>query len=240
MNPKRSNFSFKRRLPGFSLLELLVVMTVMSVLILLIAPSIFSVLHAQALSSGAREVSNHLVKARSLAIAKHTLTRLLFAKTWPEEKDSDDIGSFRKYSIWEWNPENSKFERVSEWRTLPPGTFFEPAVPGYIKKSNYAINDATSVYGDDGFDQKDAEIKVKAYNDAEIEAQFVEFLPTGAARLPGGTQKKVIYVLAEGEINTTPEGPMVIRKDRSNSQPKNWAQVNLDTLTGRVRIYRPR
>jgi|GEM_PF-794076 len=227
---------YHRRLSrsGFSLIELVAVMTVAAALTILVAPSVFSLMGAHGLSAGIREVSNHLVNARSEAIAKHTLTRFVVAKTWPEED-----GGFSKFSVWRWNPEHSEFEQVSKWGNLPKGVVFETELPDYVLKSNYALNDATSVIGEYALSLKDASIEVIAFNKNLIEAQFVEFLPTGAARIPGGTLSKVIFVLVEGEIEQKGSGPIVKHRGIEGKSPDNWAQVNLDTLTGRVRIYRP-
>ena len=218
---------------GFSLLELLAVMVLAMVLLVAVGPSVYSMLNAHGLSGGIRDVSNHLVRARSEAIAKHTLTRFMVAKTWPEEG-----GGFSHYSIWRWNSEHSKFHRISEWGALPRGIVFEPQVPPYILKSGYALNDATSVHGEDAMNQSDATVKVDAFPGEQVVAQFVEFLPNGSARIPGGTEKKVIFVIVEGEPSEK-GGDKIKRRVSDGPSPQNWAQVNLDTLTGRVRIYRP-
>ena len=218
---------------GFSLIEILAVMVLAMILLVVAGPSVYSMLNAHGLSGGIRDVSNHLVRARSEAIAQHTLTRLVVAKTWPEEG-----GGFSHYSIWRWNSEHSKFYRTSEWSSLPEGIVFEPELPPYILKSDYAANDATSVHGEYVMNQEEASEEVMAFNGDLVAAQFVEFLPNGSARIPGGTEKKVIFVIVEGEPSSI-GGNQIKRRAPQGEDPRNWAQVNLDTLTGRVRIYRP-
>jgi len=220
---------------GFSLIEIVAVIAVASILSLLVAPSVISMLNANGLTIGIRDLSNHLVKARSEAIAKHTMTRFVVAKTWPE---GENEGCCR-YSIWRWNPENSEFNQVSPWGILPKGIVFEPKLPGYILKSSYAENDATSVLGDDAMSQPDAPMELQALQGKKVKTQFVEFLPNGTARIPEGTLSKVIFVIVEGEVQQSGDSLKIVHRVADGKSPKNWAQVNLDTLTGRVRIYRP-
>jgi len=224
----------KRSRAALTLLEILIVLALMSMLALLAAPSIFGLMSSHELSASSRDISNHLVNARSQAISKHTLTRLLVATNWPEEG-----GSFRKFSIWRWNREDSEFHRVTPWRTLPQGIVFEPLFPDYVLESGYARGDATSVHGEYCLSREDALVEVEDVGGMTVEAHFVEFLPTGAARIPGGTLKNVIFVLVEGEVKQTTTGPIIHRLTDRGDGPENWAQINLATLTGRVRIHRP-
>jgi len=219
---------------GITLIELISVMAIMSMLAIMTVPSVYSLLTAKGLSTGVRDVSNQLVNARADAIAKHTLTRFMIATTWTEED-----GAFRKFSTWRWNAESSEFDRVSKWSTLPKGVVFVPTLPNYILKSEYALNDATSVIGEYALSQKDAAVEVMAFEEEPVEVQFVEFLPTGAARIPGGTLNTVIYVLVEGDIEQDDGGTLLTHRNANGQEAHNWAQVNLGTLTGRVRIYRP-
>ena len=227
---------------AITLIELIVVMAIMSMIAVMAVPSLYSLLTSHGLSTGVRNVSNHLVLARSEAIARHTLTRFLIATTWTEEG-----GALRKFSTWCWNADTTKFDRISEWYSLPKGIIFEPQFPDYILKSDYALNDATSVVGEYLLSKEDAAMEVEAFDGKPIKVQFVEFLPTGAARIPGGTLNTVIFVLVEGEIEQGIVGSTAHGAEPASFSPAksivrgnhNWAQVNLGTLTGRVRIYRP-
>lgn len=219
---------------GLSLIEMIAVMAVISLLAVMTVPSLYSMLTTYGLSTGIRDVSNQLVFARSEAIAKHTLTRFMVATTWTEEDEA-----YRKFSTWRWNAETSQFDRVSKWGTLPKGVVFEPTLPEYILKSEYAINDATSIHGEYALSKEDAALEVMAFEEKPVTVQFVEFLPTGSARIPEGVLKTVIFVLAEGYIEHGASGPIMIHQGVGGKDARNWAQVNLGTLTGRVHIYRP-
>jgi len=219
---------------GITLIEIITVMAVMATLTIMTVPSVYSLLTAHGLTIGARDVSNHLVSARSDAIAKHTLTRFVVATSWSEED-----GVLRKFSNWRWDAESMKFARVTKWFSLPKGIVFEPEFPNYLLQSHYALNDATSIHGEFALSKEEAATEVAAYEREECEVQFIEFLPTGAARIRGGILNTVIYVLVEGEIHQGTSGSVITRHCENPQNPDNWAQVNLGTLTGRVRILRP-
>ncbi len=219
---------------ALSLIEMITVMAIISLLTVMTVPSLYSLLTTYGLSTGIRDVSNQLVFARSEAIAKHTLTRFLIATSWAEED-----GAYRKFSTWSWDAETSKFYRISKWGTLPKGVVFEPTLPGYILKSDYAKNDATTVHGEYALSQEDATVEIMAFEGKPAQVQFVEFLPTGSARIPGGVLKTVIFVMTEGIIQEGTSGPVIIHQGVGGTEARNWAQVNLGTLTGRVRIFRP-
>ena len=219
---------------GFSLIEIVIVMAVTVIMVVLAGPPIVSLLNSTGLSSASRDVSNHLVKARSEAIAKHSLTRFMVAKTWPEKEEG-----YSRYSIWRWNAENSEFVQSSEWASLPKGIVFEPRLPSYISKSSYAANDATITLGEFAMSLKEASGEVVSSGDKPVETQFVEFLPNGSARIEGGILNKVIFVLVEGDIEEVDGTATTKYRGEKGKSPENWAQINLETLTGRVRIYRP-
>lgn len=219
---------------AISLIEMISVMAVISLLTVMTVPSLYSLLTTYGLSTGVRDVSNQLVYARSEAISKHTLTRFVIATNWTKEE-----GSYRNFSIWRWNTEASVFDRVSKWNTLPKGVVFEPFLPEYILKSAYAVIDATTVHGEYALSKQAAAVEVMAYEGKPVTVQFVEFLPTGAARIPEGVLKTVIFILAEGTIEQGASGPIMIHQGVGGNDAHNWAQINLGTLTGRVQIYRP-
>lgn len=211
---------------------MIVVMTLVMILSAFVGPPLYNQLSAHGLTAGIRDVSNHLVKARSEAIAKHTLTRFMVAKAWTEKE-----GDFSKFSIWRWNQSIGKFERSSDWATLPPGIVFEPGLPHYIRQSNYAINDATTIIGEDAMAKIEATEEVMAYPNQPVTAQFVEFLPNGSARIPEGVLKKVIFVLVEGDFEDTsrsgiPTAKITIKVDR-DKHPKD-TQWTLKSPSGEV------
>lgn len=214
---------------GFTLVEMLVTVTVIGVISAVSVPAFNGVGSSTSLSNGARQVSGVLSMARSEAIARNTNIRFAVAKDWYNQSESN----FRKYSLWEWNKETETYELLTGWSELPNGVVLEPYLPEYLKSASYVTEDATAVRGDyvleDAYDAK-AQF---ATEDEEVYMNFIEFLPNGSVRIPNGNSRNAIFVLTGGFTDQSGE---VIRQQE---EVKNWAQVNVDSLTGRVRLYRP-
>lgn len=216
-------------------MEILVVLAVIAILIALTVPTLSSLSGATSLSTGTRQVSNLLTLARTEAIKLHTVTRFVVVT---EASKTEEV-AYRRYGIWAWNPELEEFRPLSSWEELPLDAVFEPIEPTYIRQSLYAKDDATSVRGDYVLDEERMFISDTGGEDFTM--QYVEFLPSGAARIQDGTERNIMLVVTGGIIAPGDEGdlPSIVYKNADDGKPNNWSQINIDTLTGRVRIYRP-
>jgi hypothetical protein len=81
----------------------------------------------------------------------------------------------------------------------------------------------------------DAEF-VTGAGDEQISGRYIEFLPSGAARIPNSAERRAIFVATQGFAEA---GQQITYTSQAGGRPNNWAQINVDTLTGRVRVYRP-
>ncbi len=227
----------RRTISGFSVAELVVVMGIMAVLTSLTVPAIHGINNATAVSSGGGRLAGLLSLARTEAIARHTIVRFAVATNWDGNADAD----LRKVSIWAWNAEARQYLQLTEWETLTDGTVMEPNLPGYIHEVAYARKDGASVRGDCVLDpgfagQAEFQVETPTPVGGQVTSRFIEFLPNGGAQVPGGTSRNLIFVLAPGFRNT--DGSITYNS-QSAGHPTNWAQLNVDTLTGRVRFYQP-
>jgi len=59
----------------------------------------------------------------------------------------------------------------------------------------------------------------------------------GGIRVAGGSGRNAILVATQGSLNGN--GPTITYTNAPTGTPGNWAQINADELTGRVRVYRP-
>jgi hypothetical protein len=156
-------------------------------------------------------------------------------------REGNAESNLRKVSLWVWNTEVDQFLQLTPWEELPAGVILESERPDYVKKSSYAIADRSSVIGDCVLHTNDRRFEQRAEFEAgsgkeRIYTRFIEFLPAGNARIPGGTARQAIFVATKGFANI--DGT-VTYTERSEGMPGNWAQLNVDTLTGRVRVYQP-
>ncbi|MDF1739078.1 MAG: prepilin-type N-terminal cleavage/methylation domain-containing protein [Verrucomicrobiales bacterium] len=209
------------RREAFSLMELLVVLTVVGLLSALATPSLLT-LKSSSLSAAGMEFSGFLNLCRSKAIAERTSIRVAIVT---RTADADD--AYRKYAGWEWDKTTDSYIQYSEWRFLPVSAVFENQVPGYVARSGYAQSEKSVIEGDyvmaDGF-QNEAE--VISSDGQTLRIQYLTFSPSGRAYIEGGEKRNLIFVIREslaGEAQSV----------------DNWIQFTVDTLTGRARIFRP-
>jgi len=209
-------------------------MGVMTVLAGLTMPAVKGLASSNGLDTGARRFADLLQLARSEAISQHTIVRFALATQWTGQDDAP----LRKASLWSWDPETQQYFQTTSWETLPVGIIVESSIPGYVANASYATNDASSIKGDcplnPAFVQQNG--FTSATTGSTVTMQFVQFLPTGGAQIPGGSLRNVIFVMTPGYQNA--DGSLT-HTTQFNGQPTNWAQLNVDTLTGRVRVYQP-
>lgn len=227
----RSRKSLRCRLAGgYTMVEMLAVISVVAVLSGISIPAMQSPTAAVSLSTSAREFSNLISLARSEAIARHTVIRFAVAN---DVKDGSNT-QMRKASLWEWNDESQKYVQLTAWQKLPEGVAVEPELPEYIRSASYAQADGASVRG--AYVTEESGDTPFTTPDGDTRMSYIEFLPSGTARVADRSDRNrnAIFVLAPASVN--PDGSLLYHQGR---EAANWAQVNVDTLTGRVRLYRP-
>jgi prepilin-type N-terminal cleavage/methylation domain-containing protein len=222
------------RRAGFSLIELMAVMTLITLAAGFVVPAVKGVTSSNTVNSGASKLQGLLNLARSEAIAQHTIVRFVVATDWPT---AGEEGGFRRVSLWTWQPDSGRYLQLGKWEELPVGLVIENSLPDYVRTSSYAQADASTVRGtcvlseDSGTDASfTAESTI-----GNIPTRYIEFLPSGSARIPGSPDRRAIFVTAPGFVT----GNKITHTEQSNGNSTNWAQVNVDTLTGRAQIYRP-
>ena len=194
------------------------VLAVLSVVTGIGAMSLTS-LRATSLSTATRQFADFVSLCRSQAIARHTAVRVGIVVSADED---DEQSEFRRYSAWAWDKRSKNFEQLTEWRSLSGDLVFEPEFPDYLKESEHAKADVSSVRGDYVLESGEDQMAL-----GENEAiRYFDFSPAGRASQDAGDLRNLIIVVRPGEAETEFLGG-------------NWSQFNIDTLTGRVRIYRP-
>jgi len=230
---KAVSAAFLRR--AFSLIEVLTVMALISMAAGLTAPTLKGLTGGSAVNTGAAELANLLSLARSDAIAQHTIVRFVVATDWSGQEADADL---RRVSLWSWNADAQCFLQLTAWQELPVGLILEPSVPAYISAAQYAQTDHSTVQGNCvlGTDFATSAAFTAVTNSATISTRYIDFLPTGSASIPGGSARQAIFVATQGYADASQN---ITYTSQKNGQPTNWAQINVDALTGRAHIYRP-
>ncbi len=215
---------------GFTLLEVLAVLMIVSMIMVLSIPAIKGLTSTAGMSTAIRHVSSVMTLARSHAIAKRTIVRFGIVTAWEDDSEA----AYRKYGLWEWDRELERFVSFQEWKTLPPGLVFEKDRGDYLRSASYAQKDGSSVRGD-FLPTAESESFIEEVRSGRVKVVFFEFTPSGGARLPGGEERNILAVVINGYVDPLGGGEIVY----TDEGKKDWTQFNIDTLTGRVRIYRP-
>lgn len=206
---------------GFSLFELLVVIALVGIMVGVATMSLAG-LRSTTLSTSTRQMTDFINVCRSRAIAQHTTIRVGVAVDTRAGGAATHERQVKLYSSWAWNKKTRTFEQLDAWKLLPGDLTFESRVVDYIRKSDYAQKDPAAIRG--------RHVLAEASPDPmEVDGQtirFIQFSPTGRASVDGSEERNLILIIRSGSVQTEFEGA-------------NWAQLNIDTLTGRVRIYRP-
>lgn len=223
-----------RRRAAFSLIELMSVVTIITIIAGVSVPAFKGVTGGNALETGAAKLSGLLTLARSEAIAQHTIVRFVVATDW-SGKETD--ANYRRMSLWAWRDDTSRYEQFTAWEELPLGVIVERELPTYVQASAYASADASTVRGSCVLDELSASAAITMdTTQGQIGGRFIEFLPSGGARIPDSGERRAIFIATQGYANP---GGRITYTSQSHGRPTNWAQVNVDTLTGRVHVYRP-
>jgi hypothetical protein len=217
------------------MIELMCVMAIVTLVAGFSVPAVKGVTGGNTVAIGAGKISGLLSLARSEAIAQHTIVRFVVAAdSTGGHKDTN----CRRMSLWAWRSDINAFEPLTPWEELPVGIIVERDLPTYIRAASYASDDASTVRGSSVLGTEfsaDAEF-VTGSGDEQISGRFIEFLPSGAARIPNSAERRAIFVATQGFA----EGRQPITyTSQTGGRPNNWAQINVDTLTGRVRVFRP-
>jgi len=219
---------------GFSLIEILAVLAVVTVITGLSVPALNGINSGTTLNTSTAKVAGLMSVARSEAISRHTIVRFVVVRDWANKLNA----SLRRVSLWVWDSEIEKYVPLTPWEDLSDGVVMEPAMPDYIKESQYAHDDLASVSGDYVLSQEfDVQAEFNPGSEDEpVDARYIEFTPSGNLRVPGGRGRNAIFVLTNGFASE--DGELRYSK-RTEIGPANWAQINVDRLTGRVRVYQP-
>ena len=212
-----------RHSEAYSLLEILTVIAVIG-LVAGLTTLATGLLTATSMTASTRNFADFLNLCRSQAISDHTAIRVGVVIQSNRNREAE----YRAYAAWRWDKRSRDFVQLTQWKSISSDLAFESEFPHHLRESLHAQRDASSIRGDYVFSIPKGKNQFAAEdaNGNLVRLVFVQFNPSGRVEAPGGDQRNLIFA-------------MRYRATARKQSSDNWSQINLDTLTGRYRVYRP-
>jgi uncharacterized protein (TIGR02596 family) len=227
--------SFRTR--AFSLIELVVVISVLAIIAAFSVPAVTSMLQGSSLTQASQLLVDQMNLARQLALSKNTIIEMRFYRYGDPDTPGEDVtkpeeGQFRALQL---------FEVLMNGAAIPAGKFEEfpnsVTLSANREKADSGISsllDKGPLKTQDDLSKGDAYHKSLPELPKGIKKQYefvsFRFMPDGSTTLGPTT---LWYVTMHG-INDRPK-----TKDGKVTPPDNFFTLQLDPVTGTTKIFRP-
>ena len=221
---------------GFSLLELLVVMTVIGLLLAFAAPNLFSLVQARTLSNEGVLLRNQLTYAQQMAVSKNADVEVRFFK-WKDESAAEEKELFSAYQLYQYNAEGELTPISSFFRIKAPTAISEEhstlldEASGSQSSGSQSSSNLDTIYGFKSPQSGRAKAPTGLL-DARVDTDFVSFrfLPNGSTDLPAKSDDRdtwyITLVQGEGEAG-------------ANNLAQNYVCLQVNPYNGAVTEFRP-
>lgn len=219
MNPK-ANFS--RR--GFSLIEMMIVLTVLGILFAVSAPNLFTMMQATSLTSEGSFLRNQLTQAQQKALSQNADVEVRFFKM-ADESSAELEEKFRGFQYYQFNAAG-ELVPVSKFYRIRPPVVISESFSTLLRPGDNKDGDAQEF----GFlAPVDGRAKIPTGGE-DLIADYVSFRfrPDGSTDLPGKAGGDTWYLtLLQGSG----------ADDRT--LPENYFTIQVDPFNGRIGVFRP-
>lgn len=218
------------RTTGFSLVEMLIVLTVLGVLFAVAAPNLFTLMQASSLSSEGNLVRNKLTQAQQLALAKNTDVEVRFFKMAdPSAAELEE--EFRAFQFYQYD-ETGQLVPVSKFFRIKPPVIIEEQFSTLLNTGGNQDREGQAY----GFLSPNSGRAVVPVGDQEATVDYVAFRyrPDGSTDLPGRSGTSDAFQGGDTWYVTLVQGA-----GADGGLPANYYTIQLDAFTGRVGVYRP-
>lgn len=220
------------RIRGFSLIEMLIVLSVLGVLFAIAAPNLFSLMQASSLSSEGNLIRNKLTQAQQLALSKNSDVEVRFFKMAdPGSAELDP--EFRAFQFFQYD-ERGQLNPVSKFFRISPPILISREMSTLLKEGGNRDQGAQD-YGFLAPSVGSAEIPI---GDRQETVEYVafRFRPDGSTDLPGRSGTSDAYQGGDTWYLTLVQG---IETENSTDLPSNYYTIQLDPFNGRLAVFRP-
>jgi len=218
LRPRRLRDHRRRALKrGFSLIEMLVVVSVVGLLLAFAAPQLFSLVQSTSLTSEGNFLRNKLSQAQQIALSQNTDVEVRFFKMKDPGNAETEL-AYRGFQFFRYNQYGQLLPVSEFFRVKPPIVINEP-LSTLVKNSG---ND------DKYLSPSRGTALIPVLSDQEtFQYTSFRFRPDGSTDLPGRSGTDTWYITL---VKGLPD---------QASAPDNYFTVQLDPFNGRVTSYRP-
>lgn len=225
------------RTRAFSLIELVVVISVLAIIAAFSVPAVTSMLKGSSLTQSSQLLVDQLNLARQLALSKNTIIEVRFYRYSDPDSPGEDVT----------NPKAGKFRAMQLFEVIPSGA----ALPAskFNEFPNSVMLSANREAPDSGISSLLDKGPLKTSDDFAKKDSYHVSLP----ELPKGIKKQYDFVsfrfMPDG---STTLGPTTLwfltihgindrqsTKDGKVGPPDNFFTVQIDPVTGATKIFRP-
>jgi len=212
---------------GFSLLELLTVIAIISILTGVSAISLRGISGGSHLLTGGAQIANFLESAREMAILKKAPVAVALLA------NGEDVGG-RVFTALEYLPDANQWARVSKWESLPNGVLaymtnndacnaFSPTNSPTLSVPLPPLTKGTNTYSPQN---------ASGYG-------YIVFLPNGSLYQDASlsSAQPSVFRLVEGV--STSSGAQYTGAKGADDKPVNYFEIVINECTGRVKTVRP-
>ena len=212
---------------GFSLIELLFVISIMAILAALIAPSVNTILRPSQLSQASHLICDQLSLARQIALSRNLITEVRFyqfadATAAGEQANNPGTGKYRAMQTFQIQ-ESGSAVALAKVQRLPATVMIDSgSVLSTLIGAAQASPNAPSSSNGDTLNASIAQAG-KSYNAASF-----RFLPSGATNLSPLASRQwflTLHSLKDGDALASP--------------PANFFTIQIDACNGHIKTFRP-
>ena len=207
----------RKREKGFSLAEMMVVITIIAFLLAMAAPNIFSMLRGSELSTQGDIFRNQLSLAQQMALSSNADVEVRFFK-FKDQDHAQTEALYQAYQFYQYTETGDLVEKTEIFRLNAPVIFHPDArfsnlltiTSEDVEDGGHTVSDPKSKFGD-------------GVTTATYEA--FRFRPDGSTDLP---KDETIYYIT-----------LIQDQGTDRSTPTNFFSVQIDPYNGSLREFRP-
>jgi len=226
---------FNRRSRAFSLIEMMVVLTVVAILMAFAAPNLFSLISSSTLSGEGTVIQNQMTLAQQTAISKSADVEVRFFK-FADEASAQLDEAFRAFQLYQYQPDGDMVPISEFFRIRPPVAIHEELSTLVQASTGYSAEEAKLGFSSPRYESGDTDNPVPiTRTDTEV-APYVafRFRPDGSTDLPYRAQGSGVG------RNDTWYLTLVQGEEALQSQsPDNYTCLQVNPYNGKISVFRP-